>query len=129
MNSIFFNHPVNKKLLIITLVISILLLGNVYLGVRCFWENQQYQLLQKQLKTQQDSKKIISFLDLFIEKVLKADSEVSFEDRLKLENSVRDLGDEDVLAQWEKFIGSTSEEQVQSEVKNLLSLLVKKMVN
>ena len=69
------------------------------------------------------------FLNLFIDKVLNAQGEVSFEDRLQLENRVRDLKDPEVLAQWEKFTGSASEEQVQVEVKNLLALLVKKISN
>lgn len=70
--------------------------------------------------------KILNFTSLFIEKVLKAQGEVPFEDRLRLETTVRDLGDKEVLDQWNAFVESTSEAEAQEEVKKLLSVLIKK---
>jgi len=62
-----------------------------------------------------------------IEKVLKAETEVDFETRLKLENAVRNLEDKEILARWSKFIESKTEAGAQEEVKNLLEALVNKI--
>ena len=68
-----------------------------------------------------------SFLNLFIEKVLKSNQEITFEDRLKLENAVRDINDPEILATWEQFTGGTNEAENQKGVKELLATLVKKI--
>jgi hypothetical protein len=37
------------------------------------------------------------------------------------------LKDQEILDQWQKFTGATTEKQAQQEVKNLLDLLVQKI--
>ena len=83
--------------------------------------------MEDTLRTYQYNDKIISFSKLFIDKVLKADTDVSFEDRLQLENSVRDIDNKDILVQWQKFTDSKTETQAQEEVKDLLYMLVNKI--
>lgn len=112
--------------IILTIIILILVAVNVFFGVSYFFARQQLQIVERQLNIQQNSTKIVNFTKLFIEKVLKAEKEVSFEDRLKLENAVRDLNDDEILRQWEKFTASKTELEAQEAVKNLLELLVKK---
>ena len=116
----------NKQKIILTIIILILVAVNVFFGISYFFAQKKLQTIEKQLKTQQESIKIVEFTKLFIEKVLKAEKEVSFEDRLKLENAVRDLNDDEILAQWEKFTASKTELDAQTAVKNLLELLVGK---
>ena len=82
---------------------------------------------QEAVKSQQINEKTLNFTSLFIDKVLKAKEEIDFETRLKLENAVRDLKDEEILTQWNKFIESGTEEEAQKEVKNLLEMLVGKI--
>ena len=115
-----------QKIILIT-IISILVAGNIFSGVNYFFAQKELQTTTQQLKNQKNNEKIINFAKLFIEKVLKADKEVSFEDRLKLENAVRDLNDKEVLTQWENFVASKTEIDAQNEVKSLLELLVKKI--
>ena len=117
----------SRKKIILTLLIVISVLGNVALGALYYLEAKESNVAKVELKNQQTNAKVISFAKLFIEKVLKAQGEVSFEERLKLENAVRDLNDPEILAQWEKFTGSKTEADAQQEVKNLLSLLVNKI--
>lgn len=67
------------------------------------------------------------FLKLFVEKVLgnqKETAEVSFEDRLKLENAVRELNDSEILAAWNKFVDSQTSGEAQENLRALISLLV-----
>lgn len=117
----------SKQKIILIIIISILVAGNVLLGVSYFFTQKKLQTTIQQLKNQRNNEKIINFARLFIDKVLKAEKEISFEDRLKLENDVRDLDDNEVLTQWEKFIASKTETDAQQEVKNLLELLLKKI--
>ena len=116
-----------SKQRIIIIIISILVAGNAFFGASYFFAYKKAQTIAQQLKNQQNDAKIVNFTGLFIEKVLKAEKEVSFEDRLRLENAVRDLNDGEVLVQWEKFVDSKTEIEAQNAVKNLLSLLVSKI--
>lgn len=109
-------------------IIIILLASTVAFAVLYFYSQQDLQITKQLLNTQQVDRKILGFGTLFVEKVLKAEKEVSFEDRLRLENTVRDLNDSDVLAQWEKFTVSKTDTDAQKEVINLLELLLKKIV-
>ncbi len=118
---------INREKAVIIITAAILLLGNIIFGVGYFAEKIEIQKLQKDLKTQQLNVKVINFSNLFIEKVLKAKTEVSFEDRLKLENAVRDLEDPAILSLWEKFTESKTQDEAQEAVKNLLDALVKKI--
>lgn len=118
----------NKKGILISLLVFVLVAGNLVFGYLYFVESSDCSVLKIELQKQQKSAKVINFTKLFIEKVLKAQGEVSFEERLKLENSVRDLQDQEILAQWEKFTSSKTEADAQTQVKDLLSLLTAKIV-
>ena len=79
------------------------------------------------LETQITNGKVLEFAKMFIDKVLKADKEVDFETRLKLETAVRNLSDEEILVQWQKFTEAKTEIQAQAGVKTLLEILVNKI--
>ena len=117
----------NRKNIVLSAVILLLVLGNILLGIGYFLQFQETAKLQKQIKTQQTNTKVVNFLNLFIQKVLKSDKEVSFEDRLQLENAVRDINDPEILSTWEQFTNGTNEAQIQQGVKALLEALVKKI--
>jgi len=118
---------IDRKKIIIIAVILLLAIGNIVFGIGYFSEMLEIQKLRKELGNQQLNVKVINFSNLFIEKVLKAKIEVSFEDRLKLENAVRDLEDPAILNLWEKFTDSKTQDEAQEAVKNLLEVLVKKI--
>jgi len=112
----------------ITLIIILILLAAViFFGFKYFAVQKEIQQTQIALEAQKTNEKVLDFTKFFIEKVLKADAEVDFETRLQLENAVRNLEDEEILAQWQKFIESKTEAGVQEEVKNLLEMLVGKI--
>jgi hypothetical protein len=117
--------PLNKIFLIV--IILILLVSNVYFGFKYFGIQKELQEKTDTLETQKTNEKILNFTDLFIKKVLKAENEINFETRLQLENAVRDINDEKVLSQWQKFTESENETKAQEEVKNLLEILVSKI--
>ena len=125
------NNPLNRPIALSNLfwiiLVLILLVGNVFFIVK--YNNSQKELreVQTTLQAQKTNEKILEFTKLFIKKVLKAETEVDFETRLKLENAVRNLGDEQILNQWQKFTESKTEAEAQTEVKNLLEILVSKI--
>lgn len=105
----------------------VLLAGNVYFGMQYSAIQKELRQTQIALETQKTNEKILAFTKLFIEKVLKAETEVDFETRLKLENAVRNLNNEEILAQWNNFVNSKTETEAQKEVKNLLEMLAGKI--
>lgn len=115
----------NKKIL--ALFILVLLAGNIFFGFGYFIMQKKVIKLQNEVRILQFNLKIVNFLKMFISIVLENKNEVSFDDRLKLENAVRDLQDKTILSQWDKFIGSHTESQAQQEVTNLIKILVNKI--
>ena len=106
---------------ILVLVAAIMIVGFRYAAA-----NKEIGVLKAALEERRLNEKTLAFAKLFIEKVLKADQEVDFETRLALENAVRELKDEEVLAQWQRFTASETEGKAQEQTKNLLELLIRK---
>ncbi len=116
-----------RNKVIVGAVVLLLLLGNVFFIFEYTAAQSQLVAQSVQLEKVNFNSRVLNFASLFIEKVLKAKGEVSFEDRLNLETVVRGLNDPEILDQWNKFVNSKDEAQAQDEVKNLLGLLVQKI--
>ncbi len=116
-----------KQKTILTIIILILLGGNIFLGVKYLAVQKELKETKAMLQIQETNEKVLNFTKLFIAEVLKSEEEIDFETRLRLENSVRDLNDEEILTQWNKFTESETEGEAQEEVKNLLEMLVNKI--
>ena len=117
----------NKRNIILAMVILLLISAGAFFAVKYFLQTRETVKLQQEIKTQKTNNKVVNFLNLFIQKVLKTDQPVSFEDRLQLENAVRDINDPEILSKWEEFTGGIDEAQIQQGVKDLLEVLVKKI--
>lgn len=116
----------NQKVALV-FVILILLAGNAFFGMKYFDDQKKIEQVQAELEASKKNEKVLNFTKLFIEKVLKADKEVGFDDRIELETAVRDLNDAEILSQWKEFINSKDEKEAQQEVKDLLGMLVGKI--
>lgn len=68
------------------------------------------------------------FMKLFIDTVLGTNGVISFEDRVKLENDVRTLEDEQAINLWEAFVNSEDSEAAQKNAVRLMSYLSNKMI-
>lgn len=117
----------DKTRIILIIIILILIIGNIFFGYKYFSARNELREKQTAAETQVINEKVLEFSKLFIEKVLKAKTEIDFETRLQLENAVRVLNDETILAQWQEFIESGTEEEAQENVKDLLEILVDKI--
>ena len=117
----------DKLKIVLIIIILISLTINIFFGIGYFTVRKDLEETKQLVKTQQINERVLTFTSLFIDKVLKSEGEVSFEDRLTLENAVRALEDEAILNQWQKFVESKTEEEAQREVKDLLKILVNKI--
>lgn len=110
------------------IIILVLIVGNFYFGFKYYEAASQVAKSEAANSVQkQESQKVTSFLKLFVNKVLQAKGEVSFDDRLMLENAVRDLNDKDILGKWQAFVNSSDDVSAQKNLKDLLQLLVEKL--
>lgn len=114
------------KRILVWLVVAALVAGNIFWVAAYFSAQREAEGLRVMLSTAHYNDKSLRFLQMFIKTVLKSNKEVDFETRLKLENTVRELNDPKILAQWQKFVNSQSETEAQGNVKELLDLLVDK---
>jgi len=110
-------------LLIITIILLMVLMFSA-VGNCILWSNAK-SLTQK-VNTYRYNEGVIGFTKMFVTLVLKTDGNISFEDRLALENAVRGTKDNDIFLQWQKFTKAPDQE-VGGEVKNLLQLLLEKI--
>jgi len=109
------------------LVILVLVAIVIVLSVQLYISSQSLAIANNTVKTFQYDQKVLNFTKLFITRVLKADGEVGFEDRLQLENAVRSIDDKTIFDQWQKFVNAGTSLEAQIEVKNLLEMLVGKI--
>jgi len=118
---------IRKKTILLGALFIILLGGNIFLAEKYFSVQKQLKADLKIIQKQEFNKKALDFAKLFIEKVLKSNGEISFNTRLELETAVRNLNDEAILNQWEKFTGSSTEPEAQKNVKDLLDLVINRI--
>lgn len=107
--------------------IVILFCFSAFFAFQYFTLLNEFQILKSTQAKVEINQKVINFTALFIDKVLKAESEIDFETRLTLENAVRDLKDDEIMAEWQKFTGSQTEAEAQNGVKKLLGILITKI--
>ena len=117
----------NKKRVVVIVIIMALLASTVFFALSYFSAYQELQTLKSAQNKTELNTKVLDFTSLFIKKVLQADTEVTFETRLSLENAVRDLKDDQIMAEWQTIVASKTELDAQNSVKMLLGTLVDKI--
>ncbi len=120
-----FNLKTSEKILAVLLAIFVLI--SIYLAVQYFLVRSELKEDSKIIKAQQVNEKVVAFTQLFIDKVLSGQTEVSFDDRLALENSVRGLNDQQIFDQWQIFVKGGTGTDSQQNLTKLLKLLVTKI--
>lgn len=113
----------NYNKILITIIIF-LVISNLFFVFRFI---QDRKAVNQTAEKQRINTEILSFTKLFMEKVLRSSSTVSFDDRLLLENSVRGLKDEEIFSSWLKFTNAKSQTEVQQDFYDLFELLLKKI--
>lgn len=112
----------NKKFLIILFIV--LIISNVFFAYKYLYECKKIKEINLRQETNKD---ILAFTLLFMNKVLQNSQEISFDDRLQLETSVRSLNDADIYDSWKNFTKATNSSDVQKNFYNLFTVLLKKI--
>ena len=123
------NAGLEKSRLVSNILMLVLVAGNIFFSIQYMDGVKQ----QANKDTQEEAKSIerlqtARFLKLFIDTVLNTKETISFENRVKLENDIRQLGDKAITAQWETFIKSTDTKLAQEAAVKLMSMLGSKMI-
>lgn len=116
----------NRKQIIIVAVFVALVASNLYFGLRYASARGELSTARAIIIAKQENNRTLDFLQMFVRNVIKSDKEVDFDTRLRLENAVRELNNDDVLVGWQAFVNSKDEIEAQQNVKELLDLLVVK---
>jgi len=116
-----------KLKLAIIIVISLLTVATISLSIGCYMLLGELREVKSKLQVQETSQKASVFANLFVNKILLSTGTVNFEDRLKLENAVRDLNDPEIVSKWQKFTDSNGDAETQTLVGDILILLLNKI--
>ena len=123
------NAGLDKTRLVSNVLMLILVAGNIFFSIQYMAGVTQ----QANKDTQEEAKSVerlqtARFLKLFIDTVLNTKETISFENRVKLENDIRQLGDKQVTNQWEAFVASKDTKVAQEAAVKLMSMLGSKMI-
>lgn len=117
----------SKIKITIVLLAVLLLCGNIFFIWQYFFLSRELILAESKINKQIKDQKILYFANLFIDKVLLGENVVTFEDRLKLENAVRDINDQEIFNKWQDFTNSNTDKETQKSVGVLLKDIFKKI--
>jgi len=108
------------------LLVLILVLSGVLLLAGFVWNTQYNPFNQSVSFTTGKSRRILSFMTLFIHTVLQADKPVALQDQTQLEDQLRALNDKELSDAWNKLVVADNQQDLQAQTSNFLLLLTKK---
>ena len=123
------NAGLDKTRLVSNILMIILVAGNIFFSIQYMDGIKQ----QANKDSQEEARSVerlqtARFLKLFIDTVLNTKEIISFENRVKLENDIRQLGDKAVTTQWDAFVASKDTKIAQEAAVKLMSMLGSKMI-
>jgi hypothetical protein len=123
------NAGLDKTRLVSNILMIVLVAGNIFFSIQYMDGIRQ----QASKDTQEEAKsterlQTARFLKLFIDTVLNTKEKISFENRVKLESDIRQLGDKAIATQWDIFVASKDTKIAQEAAVKLMSMLGSKMI-
>ncbi len=123
------NAGLDKARLVSNVLMLVLVMGNIFFSVQYISNIQQQANRDSQEEAKSTERlQTARFLKLFIDTVLNTKETISFENRVKLENDIRQLGDTNLTKQWDTFVGSKDPKTAQEAAVKLMSMLGSKMI-
>ena len=124
-----FESGLNRANIFTSLLLVILLGGNLYFSVQYVQNLKQQNAATEQANSTFNSRlQVAQFLKEFIDTVLNTQGTVSFDNRVKLENDIRQIKDETLTNQWNTFVNSKDSKEAQQSAVKLMALLADKML-
>ena len=120
----FQSGVLEKTRLVSNLLLLVLLAGNLFFSIQYIYSIKADQVPVVDKGAQEVLQiKNSNFLKLFINKVVKANGTVTYEDRVQLENDVRQIHNPELTAQWELFVGSKDPKKAEAAATDLMLIL------
>jgi len=122
----FRSGVLDKSNIVSNILMIVLLCGNLYFSVQYISniKAEQNQAVDTTSARIQTSRVLKEFIDI----VLNTQGTISYDDRVKLENDVRQLQDASITSQWDAFVGSSDAKTAQTNAVKLMSMLANKML-
>lgn len=119
----------DKTRLISNILMLLLVAGNIFFSIQ-YTEGIRQQADQAAQTVDKDATRIqvARFLKYFIDTVLNTEGTISFDDRVKLENDIRQIHDPALTTQWSDFVNSKDSKIAQANAVKLMSMLTNKML-
>ena len=117
----------DRTRLVSNVLMILLLCGNIFFSIQYAYNLAMERERASAVDAETTRIQVSRFLKLFIDKVLNTEGTITFDDRVKLESDVREIGDPAITKQWEAFVSSTGTDAQQNAVK-LMSMLTNKML-
>ena len=113
-----------KTRFVSNVLLVVLLAGNLYFSVQYVQnlKNEQVPVVDKGAQEVMQIKNA-NFLKLFINKVVKSSGTVTYEDRVQLENDVRQIHNPALTAQWEVFVDNKDPKLAEQAATDLMLIL------
>ena len=120
----FQSGVLEKTRFVSNILLLVLLAGNLFFSIQYIYSIKADQVPTVD-KGAQDVIHIknSNFLKLFINKVIKANGTVTYEDRVQLENDVRQIHNPELTAQWELFVGNKDPKKAEQAATDLMLIL------
>ena len=124
-----FESGLNRTNIFTSLLLVILLGGNLYFSVQYVQNLKQQNAATEQASSSYNNRlQVAQLLKEFIDTVLNTKGTVSFDNRVKLENDIRQIKDDSITAQWTVFVNSKDNKEAQQNAVKLMALLADKML-
>jgi len=119
----------DKSRLVSNILMLVLVAGNIFFSIQ-YTENikQQADQAASVVDTSGTRIKAARFMKEFVDIVLNTQGTISLDDRVKLENDVRQIGDSTITTQWMSFVNSKDAKTAQSNAVKLMSMVTNKML-
>lgn len=124
----FESGVLDRTRLVANVLMVVLLGGNIFFSIQYASNIQQEQAKAAAPDDVASRIQTARFLKLYIDTVLTPGSNISVDDRIKLENDIRQLKDADLVRQWDVFVASEGNTEAQVNAVKLMSLLVNKLI-
>jgi hypothetical protein len=123
------NAGLDKTRLVSNILMIILVAGNIFFSIQ-YMDGIKQQANRDSQEEAKSTERLQTarFLKLFIDTVLNTKETISFENRVKLENDIRQLGDKSLTTQWDAFVASKDTKIAQEAAVKLMSMLGSKMI-
>jgi hypothetical protein len=125
----FQSGVLDRTRLVSNILMLVLVAGNIFFSIQ-YTESVRQQAAQDASAVDKDATRIqvARFLKYFIDTVLNTQGTISFDDRVKLENDIRQIHDSTLTTQWTDFVNSKDSKTAQTNAVKLMSMLTNKML-